>query len=308
VTADVTNPRGFAESQWVIDFHTRLLRRANVQVSDARPGAWALAANVALEDDVRQELRSWLDEQFRQADHLVIKDPRLSWFLPLWRRCGEDAGVAPRFATVLRHPAAVIDSKQRSYGKWQGDVDRTAGWLNQVLFTERATRGGPRAFVRYQDLLDDWTQPVARVGDLLGLAVVRDAPAPAIVQVHEFVDRSLSRSRTTWDDFEIPAGLRDQADEVWTLISRLADDRADDGSLTESLEAARAAYIALYQDAEAIAQSSVVAGHRAPTPGRRHSRAVRLMQRVPRRFRSKVPLRWRITVARALDRKGVSSP
>ena len=37
VPADPTNPRGFAESQWVVDFHTRLLRAAGVQVSDARP-------------------------------------------------------------------------------------------------------------------------------------------------------------------------------------------------------------------------------------------------------------------------------
>ena len=44
VPADATNPRGFAESQWVVDFHTRLLRAARVQVSDARPAAWALTA------------------------------------------------------------------------------------------------------------------------------------------------------------------------------------------------------------------------------------------------------------------------
>ena len=28
VPADATNPRGFAESQWVVDFHTRLLASA----------------------------------------------------------------------------------------------------------------------------------------------------------------------------------------------------------------------------------------------------------------------------------------
>ena len=37
VPADETNPRGFAESQWVVDFHTKLLREARVQVADARP-------------------------------------------------------------------------------------------------------------------------------------------------------------------------------------------------------------------------------------------------------------------------------
>src|SRR5215218_10200744 len=180
VPADETNPRGFAESQWVVDFHTRLLRAARVQVSDARPAVWALTAEVGLDAGVRSELREWLEEQFRVAPHLIVKDPRLSWFLPLWRGCAEELGVAPRFVTMLRHPAAVIDSKQRWYGEWQGEVARAAGWVQQTLYTERATRDSRRAFVRYEDLLEDWTPIVARVGDQLELGPVRDAPAPAM--------------------------------------------------------------------------------------------------------------------------------
>src|SRR3712207_823965 len=37
VAADASNPRGFGESQWVVDRHTALLRQAKVQVTDARP-------------------------------------------------------------------------------------------------------------------------------------------------------------------------------------------------------------------------------------------------------------------------------
>ena len=40
VQADDTNPKGFGEPQWVVDFHDELLKRCNVQVSDARPSAW----------------------------------------------------------------------------------------------------------------------------------------------------------------------------------------------------------------------------------------------------------------------------
>jgi hypothetical protein len=302
VPPDETNPRGFAESKWVVDFHIRLLERAGVQVADARPSAWAQTAQVGLDGAVQEELRTWLQNEFRGADHLVIKDPRLSWFLSLWRRTAEELGVSPRFASVLRHPAAVVDSKQRSYGSWQGDVARTAGWVNSVLFTERATREGPRVLLRYEDLLDDWTSTVARVGSVLDLAVIRDAPAPSIVQVHEFVDRTLSRSRTDWGDLQIPEALRNQADEVWELMSRLADDDgADTQTIVASLEAARSAYIKLYDDAAAIAQSSIVAAKkRRPA---RPSRAVRLMKRVPKRYRRKLPLRWRVTVVRALNRR-----
>src|SRR5829696_506110 len=67
VPADESNPRGFAESQWVVDFHTRLLRAARVQVSDARPAAWAMTAAAGLDPAVRGELREWLRSQFRVA-------------------------------------------------------------------------------------------------------------------------------------------------------------------------------------------------------------------------------------------------
>jgi hypothetical protein len=292
VPADSTNPRGFAESQWVVDFHTRLLRQAGVQVSDARPSAWSHVADLSLDDRVADELRKWLGGQFKQSDHLIIKDPRLSWFLPLWRRCAEDLKVSPGFATVLRHPAAVVDSKQRSYGGWQGDVSRTAGWLNQTLFTERATREGPRVLVRYEDLLEDWTSSVARVGDLLDLQVIRDAPAASIVRVHDFVDRGLSRSRATWDDFDIPVALREQVDQTWEMVSRIAEGKDDERAFDEQLDAIRAAYIRLYEDAEAIAQSSLGAAPRGKT-GRNAGIAIRLARKVPRRFVDRMPLRWR---------------
>jgi hypothetical protein len=300
VAADPTNPRGFAESKWVVDFHNELLEQAAVQVADARPAAWARTARVAHSDSVRRRLRSWLGGEFGKAENVIIKDPRLCWFVPLWRQCAEELGATARFATVLRHPAAVVDSKQRSYGNWQGDVERTAGWVNQALFTERATRDGVRIFVKYQDLLDDWTKEVARAGEVLDLALIREVSAATITQTYDFVDRSLSRSRDKWDDFEIPAGLRELADETWDLMGLLASDRAASAEVSDRLDAARAAYIKLYEEAEAIAHSSITAVHRQG--GVRPSRLAGVLKRVPKRYRRRLPLRWRVVVMRKLSR------
>jgi hypothetical protein len=310
VPADETNPRGFAESQWVVDFHTRLLRRAGVETADARPAAWAEMAHTALDDGVQRELRRWLGKQFRKGENVIIKDPRLSWFLPLWRRCAEDLGVSPRFVTVLRHPAAVVQSKQRSYGGWQGEISRTAGWLNQALFTERATRDARRVFVRYEQILDDWTRTVGRVGEALDLDLIRAVPASAVVRVHEFVDRSLIRSRANWEDFDIPARLREQADEVWELLYRLADEQTTPDEVTQGLDAARAAYVELYEDAEAIARSSIVAGRktRSARKGGFKVSVIRFLARVfPKRYRHRVPVRWRRRLGRVLQRSGAGA-
>ena len=41
--------------------------------------------------------------QFVGRDQVVIKDPRIGWFLPLWRRAADDLGINVSFATLLRN-------------------------------------------------------------------------------------------------------------------------------------------------------------------------------------------------------------
>ena len=295
VPADETNPRGFAESQWVVDFHTRLLRRAGVQTADARPSAWALTARVGLDDAVVAELRTWLARQ--PSEHLIVKDPRISWFAPLWRRCAVELGVAPRFVTMLRHPAEVIDSKQRWYGGRQGEISRAAGWLNQTLFTERATRESPRVFIRYDDLLLDWTRAVGHAAEALDLEPVRSASPQAMRSVHEFVDSGLRRSVGNWDGLALPEGLRALCDEVWQSIAG-----PDVEDVTDRLDALRGAYTDLYAEAEALAHSSIAAARSAPAgaDGRLPGPAGWLIQRVPVRYRRRVPPHMRARVVRTL--------
>ena len=295
VPADETNPRGFAESQWVVDFHTRLLQRAGVQTADARPSAWAETAQVGLDDAVVAELRAWLARE--PADHLIVKDPRISWFAPLWRRCATDLGAAPRFVTMLRHPAEVIDSKQRWYGGRQGEISRAAGWLNQTLFTERATRESPRVFIRYDDLLLDWTRAVGHAADALDLEPVHSASPQAMRAVHEFVDQGLRRSRGDWDRLALPESLRALCDEVWQLIS--GDDPED---VVDRLDALRGAYTDLYSEAEAVAHSSIAAARSAPASVNGHlpGPARWLIRRVPVQYKRRIPSRMRARVVRTL--------
>jgi len=305
VPPDDSNPRGFAESQWVVDFHTRLLDSVRVQTADARPSAWSLTATLGNKAEEIEALRGFLYQEYSKVNNVVIKDPRLSWFLPMWRRCADEFDVKPRFVTMLRHPAAVIDSKSRYYGNWQGDVGRAAGWINGMLFTERATREAPRVFVRYDDLLDDWTRVIARVGEVCDLAKIRDAPAPSLRKVSQFIDPSLSRSSASWDDIRMPAHLRDLCEHVWQLLNTLAEDGGEgDDKISQQLDEARAAYLELYQNAEAIAQSSVAAAKNSSqgkSAQKKNDGAENAATSwIPRDLRHKVPVRYRRKVLKTL--------
>ncbi len=53
---------------------------------------------------------------------------------------------------------------------------------------------------------------------------VKTAMANDIAQVHKFIDPSLRRVTLTWDDVDVPASLRDLAEETWQTLDGLADE------------------------------------------------------------------------------------
>ncbi|MCW2817141.1 MAG: hypothetical protein JWN84_4596, partial [Nocardioides sp.] len=272
VAADATNPKGFGEPQWVVDHHDRLLREAVVQVSDSRPQAWFDTGRVSTREPERIATAAWLESHLAVSPELVVKDPRLSWFLGLWRVAAIRSGARPVFTTMLRPPAEVVGSKQTYYANKLGSAHLAASWLNMLLHTERGTRDssgeGDRVFVRYADLLDDWTRVTMDAGERLQLQHVLHANSEQIRDGHRFVDPSLRRMSLTLDDLALPPRLHELVAETWTALNGLAEPGGDTPEAHAGLDQLREAYTDLYAEAEAISRSSVVhAEHRLRRPG-----------------------------------------
>ncbi len=319
VPANETNPRGFVEPQWVVDFHNGLLKRSGVLVSDARPQAGDEARKAGSRAGVGEKAAGWLSEQARHADGLVIKDPRLAWFAELWRDTATRCALTPGFATMLRPPMEVIGSKQVAYRNRVGDVDALAAWVNLMLQTERTTRGTTRVFVRYHDLLDDWETCVGRAGEALGLPALSTVDEHHRRRVDAFIDPSLSRMQRTWEDFEGPQALRDVAEGTWEQLDRLAEPGGEVNAVYGALDELSREYSRLYVDSEAIARSTTIAATRrarARAAGRRgaprpasiastrgdpsQTPVARAAARIPRWARAAVPRRLRAGARRAL--------
>lgn len=296
VEADDTNPRGFGEPRWVVDFHTRLLRARAVTVNDSRPGAWEATFAAAEDDAIRAEARDWLAGELRLGDAVVVKDPRTAWFLPLWQMCAADLGVPVSYASMLRHPAETLRSALKSYGTWQSEASRAAAWVNLSLETERVTRGGRRAFVRYADLLGDWRREIERVGRALDLPLIAGGIPPERARaVDEWVDPGLYRNREGWEDLSVPGPVQELAERCWRDLQPLAAGDPDDPPALAALDATRAAFHELYGEAEAIAQSSVTAAKRAGRDAQKARRPaapppvrVRIARRIPAPYRRRI--------------------
>jgi hypothetical protein len=279
VQADETNPRGFGEPRWVVDFHSRVLKEQRVTLNDSRPAAWEQMALAA--PKVHDELREWLRGELDKADEIVVKDPRTVWFLDLWRGCADELGARTSFVTMLRHPAEIVASAKKSYGPGLTEAGRAAAWINMTLQTEHSTRDAQRAFVSYYGLMADWVPEIRRLGTALD--VPRLATTDRTPEVDAFVDPTLHRNRTTWEDLDVPARVRDLAEQAWAHVQ--AQDEA-------ALDADRAAYAQLYGEAEAIAQCSIMAARpirRAPAaPKPPPTLRVRIARRIPAPYRRRL--------------------
>jgi len=299
VVADETNPKGFGEPQWVVDFHNRTLNDVMVQVSDSRPEAWAMTAARGAEEAVLAEVTSWLAPHFEEGDELVVKDPRLSWFLPMWREAANRCDATAVVATMLRPPPEVVGSKQKYYENKLGSAHLTASWLNMLLHTELDTRNTPRTFVRYEDLLTDYQAATAALGERLELARVTGATAADWTRLEGFIDPSLRRVGLSWADLELPSRLEELTRTGWEALNTLADGESADALAT--LDQVRAGYGELYAESEAISKSSAVAERVA---GRREVRAGRPVgqQPAPRSRLDRIPQGWRAAVPPSLRR------
>ena len=257
VEASETNPRGFYEPQWVIDFHKRHLKELALFNIDSRPQAVDLVAAYVASGVPGAELREWLAGQL-EAAQVVVKDPHAFWFAEVWEDVSGELGADLRWLTALRHPAEVVGSRDIAYLSSQSDdlrltkeTSNVAGWVHAALLTERAGRGRKRSFVRYTDLLADWRTALVPVQQQLELDLNTDLSSTDHHPVDDFIEPSMRKSQLTWDDVRTPDWLRDMAEEVWQLLGVLTGSPQDADTLA-ALDRVHDDYRARYADAVAL--------------------------------------------------------
>lgn len=250
VPADETNPRGFYEPQWVVDFHKQIFDEIRIRTNDARPAAVRLAAEASTRPDLVEQLTEWLLPQTAQP-RVVIKDPRTFWMHDLWRTAAKAAGMEVAFLTMLRPPVEVARSRDQHYlSERDEDIRRArettnvAAWCHGILVTERITRGDRRTFVFYHDLMEDWRNALGCADADLGTGAMADIDA-AHHPIDDFIDPKLNRSQGTWDDLAVAPEVTLIADAIWEAVSRLVEN-PDDVQAMGDLDELHARYDRLY--------------------------------------------------------------
>ncbi len=258
--ANDSNPKGFFESSWAVKYHNRLTERAGINIFDSRPNAFERAQK-AITPASRAKLEKFLAEHAAQDDQVVVKDPRTVWVQKLWREAGAAVGLDIRYISMLRHPAEVVGSRTTYYSgseigpakRRRYEIFNVARWINNSIISERETRGHPRAFVRYTDLLDDWRPVAARLRDELGLRFNTDLSPDQHHEVDDFIDPGLRRHAVTWADLDVPTYLRELAQEVWDVLQVLATaPSGEDSAASALMDELSERFVRVLADADAI--------------------------------------------------------
>ncbi|MBE7220124.1 MAG: hypothetical protein INR64_16765, partial [Caulobacteraceae bacterium] len=170
-----------------------------------------------------EEVRAWLERVAPEGALTVVKDPRIARLAPFWRTAVERLGARPRVVVAWRDPWEVARSlSSRQLAHFPDEVWPPARvellWLRHQLDLERASRGAPRSFVAYADVLDDWRALLPRVFSDLDLPPP-SVDAPAKLEIDGFL-RPEARRQHRRDEAEAGGEI---ARAVRLLEARVGD-------------------------------------------------------------------------------------
>ncbi len=221
------NPLGHWEPRKANVLNEAILRRLGSSAFDP-------ALHLQEEGAVKPEGKAACIKEIREflstlpaAPLVVIKDPRLTLLSEMWFEAARLAGFDIVTVIAVRHPQEVIESIAVRSGA--SPELSSALWLKYNLLAERDTRGVPRVFVHYDNLLEDWRREVKRISAALAIDLdTRDEGA-----IEEFLKKDLRHQRHHGSVTE-PFGT-DWMSTVYDALCAVAGDELCDESALDSV-------------------------------------------------------------------------
>jgi len=226
VLSQSDNPSGFWESRAIV--------RLNRSILDALGGTWSKPGPFFLERKGARESREMLDEivwsrfggeakatlesVYRGAGPIVLKDPRISLFLPFWQRALDAAGYSPKYVLIYRNPLEVAASlRERNR---LGLRPSLLLWVQYNLAAMELCRSNiPVAVFGFDELLAD---PQTTLVDALNRL---DAPAPALgsdaaTGLREFVSGADRHHIAASESLAETPFVANLVRDTWSLLQR----------------------------------------------------------------------------------------
>ncbi len=273
--ANESNEKGHWEPARLIEYHDQFLAELGSSWDDWRPlGLDGLPGT--RRNQVLSDIQRILAIEYDDSPLIVLKEPRICRFAPLFLEALDEAGFETRVILPIRNPLEVAASLEKRTGLWSAERSRTYAillWLRHVLDAEAATRNRPRAFVSYNDLLNDWRSTLEALTRRLAITWPKtgDEIAPSVQSFLSIDDR---RNRSSVDEVLLNPDFRHWTASAFEALLSLEQDSTRQDSLTcldrirSELDHATPIIARLYEDFKAR-HHSLLAEHEKSDADRR---------------------------------------
>jgi hypothetical protein len=186
---DSDNPRGYWEPRAAVRLNAAILRRHGSGFFDPtlrspEENGFDAEEKAACIAEIGEFLTT-----LPAAPVVVIKELHIAVLSGVWFEAARRAGFDIATVIAVRHPQEAIASWS-PHARISPEL-ANALWLKYNLLAERHTRGLPRVFVEYANLLDDWRRETKRISATLDIDLnTRDEDA-----IEEFLTPDLRRRR-----------------------------------------------------------------------------------------------------------------
>lgn len=226
------NPKGFHEHPFVRRLNERLFERFETAWYDWAFDAGEYARDFELLSGELDEACGFLKGHFSDSDRLVIKDPRLMVWLPLWEEAVRRVGAQSRKILIFRDPkecaASQVDRAKRNEGVYAA-IDTAdsmhALWCRYLSVFIRQV-DGETALLSHEDLMTAPSLTLSRASEALELGAAEEDVARAA----RFIDPELYRANKgladgVWSELSGPLHLavRDSGDVLDAAVLRSTD-------------------------------------------------------------------------------------
>src|SRR5262245_31393403 len=208
------NETGHWEPERLVAYHDKLLAELASHWSDWQAVDFSHVP-VKRRKEIKTEIGDIVAAEYGDAPLLVVKDPRICRFAPLFLEALEDSGIDARGVLMFRNPLEVVESLQRRDRMPRGQAGLL--WLRHVLDAETATRGRPRAIMAYDSLLADWRAALARLTQQMG-AVWPYGPDDIAGQVERFLAPGQRHHAHSSEEVLLDPMLRHWIGEIYSAL------------------------------------------------------------------------------------------
>lgn len=239
------NERGFFESIGLAGVHDKFFSAVGHGYDNAR----SLPEEAFVSPPARH-LRERIVAHIQSFDSdgiALIKDPRISRLLPIWKEAAASINVTLKVVIAVRNPlevAASLDRRNRfSYEK------SLLLWLRYMVSAEVNSRGLSRVVVGYPNLLKDWRAETDRIGRQLELELP-DISELVNAQASEFLSPALRHHHfdeySVYEDPRVSNWVRDvygaflkasrnDDSELIEVVDRVSRQLSESGDILESM-------------------------------------------------------------------------